>query len=93
MSNALKTIVAMPFVLDGAQGVIEVDAAGTRHRIEFTVDPIRQEPIIKHDMGPADRKDGTYICMNGPIQHAQFWPMPRTVFYKLPTTTPGSTRI
>ncbi len=30
---------------------------------------------------------------NGPIQHAQFWWMRRTVFYKLPTTTPGSTRI
>ena len=27
--NALKTIVAMPFVLDGGQGVIELDAGGT----------------------------------------------------------------
>ena len=64
--NALKTIVAMPFVLDGNQGVIEVDAGGTRHRIEFTVDPIRQEPVIKHDVGPADRKNGTEISMKWP---------------------------
>ncbi len=64
--NALKTIVAMPFVLDGSQGVLELDAAGARHRIEFTVDPIRQEPVIKHDVGPADRKNGTEICMKWP---------------------------
>ncbi len=70
--NALKTLVAMPFVLDGHQGVLEVDAAGARHRIEFTVDPIRQEPVIKHDVGPADRKNGTEICMKWPdsvLQH------------------------
>ena len=64
--NALKTIVAMPFVLDGKQGFIEVDAAGTRHRIEFTVDPIRQEPVIRHDTAPADQKNGTKICMKWP---------------------------
>ncbi len=64
--NALKTIVAMPFVLDGAQGVIEVDAAGTRHRIEFTVDPIRQEPVIRHEVAQSDRKKGTEICMKWP---------------------------
>ena len=56
----------MPFVLDGAQGVIEVDAGGTRHRIEFTVDPIRQEPVIQHDMAPADRKNGTEIRLEWP---------------------------
>ena len=92
--NALKTIVAMPFVLDGNQGVIEVDAGGTRHRIEFTVDPIRQEPVIKHDIAQADRKNGTSICMKWPDSaYAQSWLTQRTVFYKLPTTTPGSTRI
>ncbi len=64
--NALKTIVAMPFVLDSNQGVIEVDAGGTRHRIEFTVDPIRQEPIIRHDTAPADQKNGTEIRLEWP---------------------------
>ncbi len=64
--NALKTLVAMPFVLDGGQGVIEVDAGGTRHRIEFTVDPIRQEPVIKHDAGQGDRKNGTEIRVEWP---------------------------
>ncbi len=64
--NALKTIVAMPFVLDGNQGVIEVGAGSTRHRIEFTVNPIRQEPVIRHDMGSADRKNGTEIRLEWP---------------------------
>ncbi len=64
--NALKTLVAMPFVLDGNHGVLEVAAAGARHRIEFTVDPVRQEPVIRHDVVPADRKNGTEICMKWP---------------------------
>ena len=64
--NALKTIVAMPFVLDGNQGVLDVTASGVRHRIEFTVDPIRQEPVIKHDVEPANRKNGTEIRMEWP---------------------------
>ncbi len=42
------------------------DASGARHRIEFTVDPIRQEPVIKHDVTPGDRKNGTSICMKWP---------------------------
>ena len=64
--NALKTIVAMPFVLDGDQGVIEVDAGGARHRIEFTVDPVRQAPVIRHDAGQGDRKKGTGIRVEWP---------------------------
>jgi DNA topoisomerase VI subunit B len=59
--NALKTIVAMPFVVDGSIGAIEVAAHGVRHRITFAVDPIRQEPAITHDRDPDDRKKGTEI--------------------------------
>ena len=59
--NALKTIVAMPFVLDGERGQIEVAGAGVRHRITFTVDIIRQEPVIAHDQVPDNRKNGTEI--------------------------------
>ena len=64
--NALKTIVAMPYVLDGKRGVVEVDATGTRHRIEFTVDPIRQEPVIQHDKTPGNHKNGTKIHIEWP---------------------------
>ena len=33
--NALKTIVAMPFVLDGERGQVEIAARGERHLIAF----------------------------------------------------------
>ena len=91
--NALKTIVAMPFVLDGERGCIEVAANGVRHRITFAVDPIRQEPVISHDLVPDDGKNGTEICVIWPDSASQFSKTRRPVFYKLPPTTPGLTRI
>jgi DNA topoisomerase VI subunit B len=64
--NALKTILAMPFVLHGESGVVEIDTQGTLHRITFAVDRIAQEPDIKHDRLPGTCKDGTSIRV--------FWP-------------------
>ena len=46
--NALKTILAMPFVLDGQTGRVEIRARGRRHEIEFAVDALRQAPVIRH---------------------------------------------
>ena len=46
--NALKTLVAMPYVLDGETGHVEIDACGIRHEIVFAVDAIRQQPVIEH---------------------------------------------
>src|SRR5262245_36090997 len=46
--NALKTIVTMPFVLDGAQGHVTIQARGIRHEISVQVDRLRQEPRIAH---------------------------------------------
>ena len=42
--NALKTILAMPFALDGGRGETVIQSAGQVHRIVFAVDRIRQEP-------------------------------------------------
>ena len=36
----------MPFVLDGSHGAVEIAAQGKRHRIDFAVDQIRQQPAI-----------------------------------------------
>jgi DNA topoisomerase VI subunit B len=44
--NALKTILAMPFALDGDAGSTVIEARGIAHRITFAVDHIRQEPKI-----------------------------------------------
>ena len=46
--NALKTILAMPFVLDGEKGTVLIEAGAVRHEITMSVDPIRQEPVIDH---------------------------------------------
>ena len=49
--NALKTILAMPFVLDGRHGRVEIEARGLRHVIDVQVDHIEQEPVIGHIAG------------------------------------------
>ena len=64
--NALMTLVAMPFVLDGKRGDIEIVAQGVRHRITFTVDAIRQQPVITHEPETVEAKNGTKITV--------FWP-------------------
>jgi hypothetical protein len=45
--NALKTLLAMPFALDGERGETVIEAGGAAHRIAFAVDRIRQEPKIE----------------------------------------------
>ena len=57
--NAIKTIIAMPFALDGDAGRVEVDSRGVRHAITFAVDPIRQQPVIRHERRPGLVKSGT----------------------------------
>lgn len=66
--NALKTIVAMPFVLSDTKqrGVVEIEAQGKRHRITFAVDQIRQEPAIGHAIEPSSRKKGTQLIVHWP---------------------------
>ena len=45
--NALKTIVAMPFVLDGEEGRVEITGGGLKHEIAFSVDRIAQVPVAE----------------------------------------------
>jgi DNA topoisomerase VI subunit B len=47
--NALKSIIAMAFALDGKQGETIIESRGIKHRISFSVDQLRQEPRIRHD--------------------------------------------
>ena len=64
---ALKTIVAMPFVLDGERGQVDVTAHGVRHEIALGVDRIRQEPKITRNPVPApDVKTGTIVRIHWP---------------------------
>jgi DNA topoisomerase VI subunit B len=65
--NALKTILAMPFALDGTTGETVVEAGGIAHRITFAVDHIRQEPKIEHAQAGSDVKIGTRITAPWPV--------------------------
>jgi DNA topoisomerase VI subunit B len=64
--NALKTIVAMPFVLDGHSGLVEIEAHHARHVIDFGVDRIRQHPTIEHRVEPGNVATGTRIKVHWP---------------------------
>jgi histidine kinase/DNA gyrase B/HSP90-like ATPase len=64
--NALKTLLAMPFALDGAAGSTVIEAQGAAHRITFAVDHIRQEPKITRANGPSPVNTGTRVTL--------FWP-------------------
>jgi DNA topoisomerase VI subunit B len=65
--NALKTVLAMPFVLDGDRGRVDISSNGRRHEITFVVDPIRQEPVLSRAVHEAENvKSGTTITVRWP---------------------------
>ena len=63
---ALKTILAMPYVLDGDEGTVLIEALGTAHTITMRVNPIRQEPVITHDVEPGGVAAGSRITVQWP---------------------------
>jgi DNA topoisomerase VI subunit B len=64
--NALKTILAMPFALDGKCGETVIESHGVAHRIKFSIDPIRQEPRINRVCESANERKGTRIAVKWP---------------------------
>jgi DNA topoisomerase VI subunit B len=64
--NALKTIVAMPYVLHGEQGHVTVDAQGVRHEITMRVNSIRQEPVLDRQQRRGLVKNGTSVKIHWP---------------------------
>jgi DNA topoisomerase VI subunit B len=64
--NALKTLVAMAFALDGSEGETVIEACGVRHRIRFCVDHVRQVPKIDHSQEASDVKIGTSVTVRWP---------------------------
>jgi DNA topoisomerase VI subunit B len=94
--NALKTILAMPFVLDGAAGRVGIISRGFRHKITFKIDQIRQEPVIEqaqHEVTLPVR-NGTSITVAWPVSaFAQPWSTREGGFYNSPAPTASSTPI
>ncbi len=62
--NALKTLVAMPFVLDGDHGRVDICGGGVLHEIELTVDRIQQRPAA--DVRRIE-KDGSFVRLHWPV--------------------------
>jgi DNA topoisomerase VI subunit B len=65
--NALKTNIAMPFVLDGKVGRVSIASRGVRHEIAVRVDAIRQVPVIDHHpVNDRRAKAGTSFTVHWP---------------------------
>src|SRR5215813_1152590 len=71
--NALKCIVAMPYVLDGSRGRVEIEACGIHHAITFEVDHVRQEPVVRHEQAQSEVKVGAVVRVPWPnLANADF---------------------
>jgi DNA topoisomerase VI subunit B len=75
--NALKTILAMAFVIQreivnednpeaDAAGVTIIETRGNKHRIEFSVDHINSQPKIAHDISRSSITAGTKVTVKWP---------------------------
>jgi DNA topoisomerase VI subunit B len=64
--NALKALVAMPFVLDGDRGRVDIESRGVRHQITMWTDRIRQMPVLDPDRVPVPALPGTKIRVDWP---------------------------
>jgi hypothetical protein len=75
--NALKTVLAMGYVLDRereddrginneAAGVTIIETRGSTHRIEFRVDHVNNQPKITHTIAPSPISVGTKITILWP---------------------------
>jgi DNA topoisomerase VI subunit B len=82
--NALKTILAMAFVLNRevmnednpeveAAGVTIIETRGSKHRIEFSVDHINNQPKIAHDISPSSITVGTKVTIEWPPKWGWHW--------------------
>ena len=70
--NALKTILAMSYVIDrktsggAAKGVTVIESRGRKHRVEFCVDHVNNQPRLKHTVRPSPVEAGTKITLHWP---------------------------
>jgi len=81
--NALKTILAMPFVLDGDCGKVQIASGGVLYRIELQLDRVRSVPIITISTEPSKVKIGTSITVDWPDSASSILEEAKAGFYKL----------
>jgi len=67
LGNALKCLWAVPFVMNGDSGQIDVVTSGKHHRIEVGVDRIAQKPKLCHTIeNDSFVKYGTFVKLHVP---------------------------
>jgi DNA topoisomerase VI subunit B len=89
--NALKTILAMGYVLDRqgrednaeATGVTLVETRGIKHRIEFRVDHVSNEPRVSHTRTTSRITVGTKVTIKWPKYGAETLDDSRNRFMEL----------
>jgi DNA topoisomerase VI subunit B len=72
--NALKTILAMGYVLDrklggDGVGVTVIESRGVQHRVEFRVDHVNSQPRIVHTTAPSSVEAGTRFAIHWPASN------------------------
>jgi DNA topoisomerase VI subunit B len=72
LGNALKCVVAAPFVTTGKTSVIEIAARGQRHRIEIQLDRIAQRPKIACTTTSEPTGIGTFLQVHWPEVSSYF---------------------
>jgi hypothetical protein len=78
--NALKTALAIPYVLSGARpSVVTIEARGLRHEIRVATDHIARRPQIEHMVAEIAETKGTTIrisldsaCLELPVEEGGF---------------------
>jgi DNA topoisomerase VI subunit B len=81
--NALKTLVAMPYVLDGKARRVTIEAHGIAHQIAFRTDPIRREPVIEHAEEPSLVRTGTRVTVHWPSSACSYLKAARPRFLQI----------
>ena len=81
--NALKTVLALPFVLDGDAGTVEITTRGVVYSIEMKVDRVRSEPVITITTEPANVKNGSSIRVRWPVSASRILDEAKPQFLQL----------
>lgn len=48
LGNAMKCLLAVPFVWNGDEGLVEINSKNIKHTIRITLNQIKREPVIDH---------------------------------------------
>jgi DNA topoisomerase VI subunit B len=82
LGNALKTVWAAPFAINGEHGQVEVWARDIHYTIDVSLDRIAQVPHLELSEEPSDVKNGTIVKMHWPEIASYLYPQDEAYFYK-----------